>query len=115
VIRPFLAAIPVTTQITGVSDHSVLPRSASFVAEDPSKRYWISFQRARRRRAAEHRAEPSATTAAATKSSRSDPRELGLGTGSFDDLLPVDDLDDTVRHFALLGETARRRRSRASS
>jgi anthranilate phosphoribosyltransferase len=33
-----------------------------------------------------------------------DPKELGLGAGSFDDLLPVDDLDDTVSHFlALLG------------
>jgi anthranilate phosphoribosyltransferase len=33
-----------------------------------------------------------------------DPRELGLGAGSFDDLLPVDDLDDTVTHFlALIG------------
>ena len=33
-----------------------------------------------------------------------DPRELGLGAGSFDDLLPVDDLDNTVGHFlALIG------------
>jgi len=28
-----------------------------------------------------------------------DPRELGLGAGSFDDLLPVADLDDTVGNF----------------
>src|SRR5438067_342526 len=41
VIGPFLAAIPVTTQITGVSDHSVLPTFRQLVAEDPSKRYWI--------------------------------------------------------------------------
>src|SRR6185437_14324594 len=41
VIGPFLAAIPVTTQITGVSDHSVLPTFRQLVAEDRGKRYWI--------------------------------------------------------------------------
>jgi anthranilate phosphoribosyltransferase len=30
------------------------------------------------------------------------PRELGLGAGSFDDLLPVDDLEATVPHFLRL-------------
>ena len=41
VIGPFLAAIPVTTQITGASDHSVLPTFRQLVEGDPSKRYWI--------------------------------------------------------------------------
>jgi anthranilate phosphoribosyltransferase len=31
-----------------------------------------------------------------------EPRELGLGHGSFDDLLPVTDLDETVPHFIRL-------------
>jgi anthranilate phosphoribosyltransferase len=32
------------------------------------------------------------------------PKEIGLGAGSFDDLLPVSDLDSTVSHFlALIG------------
>jgi len=32
------------------------------------------------------------------------PREIGLGAGSFDDLLPVSDLDATVDNFmALIG------------
>src|SRR5581483_9944020 len=34
VIGPFLAAIPVTVQVTGSSDHSVLPTFHQLVAED---------------------------------------------------------------------------------
>jgi anthranilate phosphoribosyltransferase len=103
VIGPFLAAIPVTTQITGVSDHSVLPTFRQLVAEDPSKRYWICSNELGVDELL------SIVPSLVYDSGRDeeftlDPRELGLGAGSFDDLLPVEDLDDTVRHFlALLG------------
>ena len=43
VIGPFLAAVPVSTQITGVSDHSVLPTFRRLAAEDPSKRFWLCW------------------------------------------------------------------------
>src|SRR5947209_6399130 len=39
-IGPFLAAVPVSLQITGVSDHSVLPTFQGLVSEDPSTAYW---------------------------------------------------------------------------
>src|SRR5437588_4204448 len=42
-IGPFLAAVPVTMQITGVSDHSVLPTFRQLVSEDTSKGYWITW------------------------------------------------------------------------
>ena len=42
-IGPFLAAVPVSLQITGVSDHSVLPTFRELVSEDPSKDYWVAW------------------------------------------------------------------------
>ncbi len=42
-IGPFLAAVPVTLQITGVSDHSVLPTFRQLVSEDETKRYWVTW------------------------------------------------------------------------
>ena len=103
VIGPFLAANPVSTQITGVSDHSVLPTFRQLVAEDQSKRYWICSNELGVDELL------SIEKSLVYDSSRDeeftlDPRELGLGAGSFDDLLPVDDLDNTVSHFlALIG------------
>ena len=101
VIGPFLAAIPVTTQITGVSDHSWLPMFRELVAEDRSRRYWIcsndlgvdellSIERSQ------------IYDSERDEELALDPRELGLGAGSFDDMLPVTDLDDTVSHFLAL-------------
>jgi anthranilate phosphoribosyltransferase len=86
-----------------VSDHSVLPTFRQLVAEDPSKRYWICSNELGVDELL------SIVPSLVYDSGRDeeftlDPRELGLGAGSFDDLLPVEDLDDTVRHFlALLG------------
>ena len=103
VIGPFLAANPVSTQITGVSDHSVLPTFRQLVAEDRSKRFWICSNDLGVDELL------SITESLVYDSERDeeftlDPRELGLGAGSFDDLLPVDDLDNTVSHFlALIG------------
>jgi anthranilate phosphoribosyltransferase len=102
-IGPFLAAIPVSTQITGVSDHSVLPTFRQLVAEDGSKRFWICSNTLgvdELLSIEESLVYDSGTDEEFTL----DPRELGLGNGSFEDLLPVDDLDKTVSHFlALIG------------
>ena len=56
VIGPFLAAMPVTTQITGVSDHSVLPTFRAARRRGPQQALLDLLERARRRRAAQHRA-----------------------------------------------------------
>jgi anthranilate phosphoribosyltransferase len=103
VIGPFLAAVPVSTQITGVSDHSVLPTFRQLAAEDPSKRFWLTWN--------ELGADEllSIEDSNVYDSGRDEefvlrPREIGLGAGSFDDLLPVSDLDATVDNFmALIG------------
>jgi anthranilate phosphoribosyltransferase len=102
-IGPFLAAVPVSTQITGVSDHTVLPVFRQLVAEDESKRVWLCWN--------DLGADELLSIADShVYDSRRDeefvlrPTELGLGSGSFDDLLPVTDLDSTVSHFmALIG------------
>ena len=101
VIGPFLAAIPVSTQITGVSDHSVLPTFRQLVAADPSKHYWICSNDLGVDELL------SITTSRVYDSARDeefmlDPKEFGLGAGSFDDLLPVADLDNTVSNFLAL-------------
>jgi anthranilate phosphoribosyltransferase len=103
VIGPFLAAIPVSTQLTGVSDHSVLPTFRQLVAEDRSRRFWICSNELGVDELLS--IEESVVYDSGTGEEFTlDPGELGLGTGSFDDLLPVDDLDNTVSHFlALLG------------
>jgi anthranilate phosphoribosyltransferase len=102
-IGPFLAAVPVSLQITGVSDHSVLPTFRGLVSEDPSKDYWVVWNDVGvdelmsvvdchvydGRRGEEYLLSP---------------RELGLSDRPFDDLLPVAGLDQTVDHFlGLLG------------
>jgi anthranilate phosphoribosyltransferase len=103
VIGPFLAAIPVSTQITGVSDHSVLPTFRQLVDEDRSKRFWICSNKLGVDELLS--IEGSLVYDSGTGEEFTlDPRELGLGAGSFDDLLPVTDLDNTVDHFlALIG------------
>lgn len=101
VIGPFLAAIPVTVQITGVSDHSVLPTFHQLVAEDDTKRYWITSNDLGVDELLS--IAPSRVYDSGRKEEFTlDPREYGLGGGSFDDLLPVTDLDDTVTHFLAL-------------
>jgi anthranilate phosphoribosyltransferase len=98
VIGPFLAAIPVTTQITGVSDHSVLPTFRQLVAGDPSKRYWICSNALGVDELLS--IVPSDVyDSGEDKEFTLDPHELGLGAASFEDLLPVADLDDTVGNF----------------
>ena len=100
-IGPFLGAVPVTLQITGVSDHSVLPTFRELASQDPSKEYWLCWN--------DLGADEllSVNDSHVYDSARGEefvlePREIGLGHGSFDDLLPVSDLDDTVGHFLKL-------------
>jgi len=101
VIGPFLAAVPVSMQITGVSDHSLLPTFRELAALDPTKRMWLC--------ANELGADEllSIVDSEVFDSERGEtftlaPRELGLGGGSFEDLLPARELDATVEHFLTL-------------
>jgi anthranilate phosphoribosyltransferase len=101
VVGPFLAAVPVSMQITGVSDHSLLPTFRELAAQDTTKRLWLC--------ANELGADEllSIVDSEVFDSERGEtfvvsPRELGLGEGSFDDLLPVPELDATVEHFLSL-------------
>jgi anthranilate phosphoribosyltransferase len=102
-VGPFLAAVPVTRQITGVSDHSVLPTFQELANDDPTKDFWLCSN--------ELGADEllSIVDSNVYDSERREaftlkPQELGLGAGSFDDLLPVSDIDGTVDHFlALIG------------
>ncbi len=98
VIGPFLAAIPVTVQITGTSDHSVLPTFEQLVAEDETKRFWITSNDLgvdELLSIAPSRVYDSGRKEVFTL----DPSEYGLGGGTFDDLKPVESLDDTVPNF----------------
>lgn len=100
-IGPFLGAVPVTTQITGVSDHSALPMFRDLAAEDPTRRYWICWNDLGADELlsiVDSRVFDSESREERTLS----PGELGLSAATFDDLLPVEDLDATVDHFLRL-------------
>jgi anthranilate phosphoribosyltransferase len=103
VVGPFLAAVPVTTQITGVSDHSVLETFRQLAASDPSRDFWICSNSI----GCDELLSITPSDVYASAEDRSfvlDPAELGLADRTFDDLLPVTDLDATVDHFlALIG------------
>jgi anthranilate phosphoribosyltransferase len=101
VIGPFLAAVPVTRQITGVSDHSMLPTFETLASEDPDKDFWLCSNELGADELlsiVESRVYDSARGEAFTL----EPKEIGLGAGSFDDLLPVQDMDAIVDHFLAL-------------
>jgi anthranilate phosphoribosyltransferase len=100
-IGPFLAAVPVTLQITGVSDHSVLPTFRQLVSEDTSKRYWITWNDMGVDELLSV-VDSHVYDSASRQESVLRPPEIGLGAGSFDDLLPVSDLEQTVPHFLRL-------------
>ncbi|MEA2458487.1 MAG: anthranilate phosphoribosyltransferase [Thermoleophilaceae bacterium] len=98
VVGPFLGAVPVSTQITGVSDHSVLPTFRQLVREDETKSYWICSN--------ELGADEllSIVDSQVYDSGKDEefvlsPTEIGLSGGSFDELRPVSDIDATVDHF----------------
>lgn len=98
VVGPFLAAIPVTTQITGVSDHSVLPTFRRLASEDGSRRYWITSNELGVDELLS--VEPSRVyDSEKDEEFTLEPAEIGLGNGSFDEMKPVENLDDTVPNF----------------
>jgi anthranilate phosphoribosyltransferase len=101
VVGPFLAAVPVSTQITGVSDHSVLPTFRALAAADPSRDFWIASNAI----GCDELLSITPSDVYASADDRSfvlDPAELGLAARPFDDLLPVADLDATVGNFLSL-------------
>jgi len=103
VIGPFLAAVPVTTQITGVSDHSVLPAFRRLAAEDPYKQFWIVWNELGCDELLSI-VDGHVYDSAKDEERVIAPADLGLTAGSFDELAPVDDLEATVPHFlALIG------------
>jgi anthranilate phosphoribosyltransferase len=100
-VGPFLAAVPVTTQITGVSDHSVLPVFRALATEDPTRDYWLCWNDL-------GCDELLSITDGHVFDSAADakrviaPADLGLTDRPFEDLLPVAELDETVPHFLKL-------------
>ena len=97
-IGPFLGAVPVSTQITGVSDHSVLPMFRDLTAEDDSRDYWIVSN--------ELGCDELLSIIDSTvyDSARDEeltlrPTDIGLSGGTFDELKPVENIDDTVPNF----------------
>lgn len=103
VIGPFLGAVPVSTQITGVSDHAVMPTFRELASEDPTRRYLITTNELgadEMLSIVDSQVYDSEKREEVTLS----PSELGLSGGTFEELKPVEDLDETVPHFlALIG------------
>ncbi len=96
-IGPFLADIPISAQLTGVSDHALLPSLRS-LADLADRRIWlcanecgadelISFSN--------NVIHPNGAEADIQLS----PNALGLGTGTMTDLRPVADGAPVVEHF----------------
>ena len=100
-VGPFLAQIPVTMQITGVSDHSALPMFREISAQDPDKRIWVAWNEL----GADELLSvvPSQVYDSEVGEEMTiTPSELGLREAPFEDLAPVDDLDATVDHVRAL-------------
>ncbi|MEA2166707.1 MAG: anthranilate phosphoribosyltransferase [Solirubrobacteraceae bacterium] len=100
-VGPFLAAVPVSVQVTGVSDHSVLPVFRALATEDPTRDYWLCWNGLGCDELLSVTEGHVFDTAAGEERVIS-PTELGLTDRPFDDLLPVTDLDDTAPHFLKL-------------
>ena len=100
-VGPFLAAVPVTTQITGVSDHSVLPVFRALAVEDPTRDYWLCWNDLGCDELLSIN-DGHVFDSAADAERVITPGDLGLTDRPFEDLLPVAELDDTVPHFLRL-------------
>ena len=100
-VGPFLAAVPVTTQITGVSDHSVLPVFRALALQDPTRDYWLCWNDLGCDELLSITDGHVFDSAAGTERVIA-PGKLGLTDRPFEDLLPVAELDDTVPHFLRL-------------
>jgi anthranilate phosphoribosyltransferase len=98
VIGPFLGAVPVTTQITGFSDHSVLETFRRLAADDTTKRFWLCWNELGADELLSI-VDSNVYDSGRDEEFKLSPAEIGLSAGSFDELRPVDDLDATVGHF----------------
>jgi anthranilate phosphoribosyltransferase len=102
-VGPFLGAVPVTTQITGTSDHTVVPMFKALASGDSTRRYWLTWNDLGVDELL------SIVDSQVYDTGRGEefvlsPAEIGLAAGTFDELKPVEDLDTTVEHFmALIG------------
>jgi anthranilate phosphoribosyltransferase len=103
-VGPFLGAVPVTKQITGTSDHSVVPMFKDLAAGDSTREYWITWN--------DMGVDELLSTVPSQvydteggKEYTLSPADIGLSEDRpFDELKPVDDIDSTVAHFmALIG------------
>jgi anthranilate phosphoribosyltransferase len=100
-VGPFLAAVPVSTQITGISDHFVLPVFRALAAEDPTRDYWLCWNDLGCDELLSV-ADGHVYDSARDEQRVIAPSELGLTPRPFEDLLPVSDLEQTVPHFLAL-------------
>lgn len=102
-VGPFLGAVPVTTQITGTSDHSVVPMFKDLASSDSTRNYWITWNEMGVDELLSIVPSQVYDTERGEEFTLS-PTEIGLAERSFDELKPVDDIESTVAHFmALIG------------
>lgn len=95
-IGPFLPALPVTAQVTGVSDHAMLPDLRALAATVTDRAVWLCTNDAGADEllgCADGDVHANDGT-----SSRVDVAALGLGAGSLEDLRPCEP-DEVVDHF----------------
>jgi anthranilate phosphoribosyltransferase len=100
-VGPFLGAVPVTTQITGTSDHSVVPMFKALASGDSTRRYWLTWNELGVDELLSIVDSQVYDTGRGEEFTLS-PTEIGLAGGTFDELKPVDDIDSTVPHFMSL-------------
>ncbi len=103
-VGPFLGAVPVTKQITGTSDHSVVPMFKALADGDPTREYLITWNDMGVDELL------SIVPSQVYDTERGEeytltPGESGLAEDRpFEELKPVDDIEQTVAHFmALIG------------
>ena len=103
-VGPFLGAVPVTKQITGTSDHSVVPMFKDLAASDSTREYWITWNDMGVDELLSIEPSQVYDTERGEEFTLS-PTEAGLSEDRpFDELKPVDDIEQTVAHFmALIG------------
>jgi anthranilate phosphoribosyltransferase len=101
-VGPFLGAVPVTKQITGTSDHSVVPMFKDLAAGDSTREYWITWNDIGVDELLSTVPSQVYDTERGEEYTLS-PAEIGLSEDRpFDELKPVDDADATVGHFMTL-------------
>jgi anthranilate phosphoribosyltransferase len=103
-VGPFLGAVPVTTQITGTSDHSVVPMFKDLASGDSTREYWITWNDMGVDELLSIADSQVYDTSRGEEYTLS-PSQIGLSQDRpFDELKPVDDIEQTVAHFmALIG------------